>query len=65
VIVVTSTLLGPRISREELIAAAMRMWEQTVIEDALGDDAATVLPEAIRLVLQAPDRTADEIAARD
>lgn len=50
-IVVTSTLLGPRISREELIAAAMRMWEQTVIEDALGDDAATALPEAVRLVL--------------
>jgi hypothetical protein len=51
VIVVTSTLLGPRISREEMIAAAMRLWEQTVIEDALGDDAARVLPEAIRLVL--------------
>ena len=33
------------------MAAVMRLWEQTVIEDALGDDAATVLPEAIRLVL--------------
>ncbi len=51
VIVATSTPLGVRISREEMIAAAMRLWEQTVIEDALGDDAAAVLPEAIRLVL--------------
>ena len=50
-IVASSTRLGVRISREELIAAAMRLWEQTAIEDALGDDAAAVLPEAIRLVL--------------
>ena len=27
------------------------MWEQAAIEDALGEDAASVLPEAIRLVL--------------
>jgi hypothetical protein len=39
------------IPKEELIAAAMRVWEQGVIEAALGDDAARVLPEAIRLVL--------------
>ncbi|HYI07596.1 MAG TPA: hypothetical protein VEK57_00870 [Thermoanaerobaculia bacterium] len=51
VIVATSTPLGVRISREEMITAAMRLWEQTVIEDVLGDDAAAVLPEAIRLVL--------------
>ena len=51
VIVAKSTPLGVRISREEMIAAAMRLWEQTVIEDALGEDAAAVLPEAIRLVL--------------
>jgi hypothetical protein len=51
VIVATSTPLGVRITREEMIAAAMRLWEQTVIEDALGDDVAAVLPEAIRLVL--------------
>ena len=51
VIVATSTPLGVRITREEMIAAAMRLWEQTVIEDALGDDATAVLPEAIRLVL--------------
>ncbi|HYC91302.1 MAG TPA: hypothetical protein VEO54_18925 [Thermoanaerobaculia bacterium] len=51
VIVAISTGVGVRITREEMIAAAMRLWEQTVIEDALGDDAAAVLPEAIRLVL--------------
>jgi len=51
VIVATSTGLGLRISREELMAAAMRLWEQATIEDALGEDAAAVLPEAIRLVL--------------
>jgi hypothetical protein len=28
----------------------MLKWEQSVIEDALGEDAAVVLPEAIRLV---------------
>ena len=51
VIVAISTGVGVRIAREEMIAAAMRLWEQTVIEDALGDDAAAVLPEATRLVL--------------
>ncbi len=50
VIVAVSTPLGPRVSKEELIAAAMQRWEQSVIEDALGEDAATLLPEAIRLV---------------
>ena len=33
-----------------MVAAAMRVWEQSVIEEALGEDAAAVLPEAIRLV---------------
>lgn len=51
VIVATSTPLGVKVSREEMMVAAMRLWEQSVIEDALGDDAAAVLPEAIRLVL--------------
>ena len=51
VIVAISTGIGVRITREEMIAAAMRLWEQTVIEDALGEEAAVVLPEAIRLVL--------------
>jgi hypothetical protein len=50
-IVAVSTGVGLRIPKEELIAAAMRRWEQGVIEAALGDDAAIVLPEAIRLVL--------------
>jgi hypothetical protein len=51
VIVATSTALGVRIEREEMVAAAMRVWEQDVIEAALGEEAAGVLPEAIRLVL--------------
>ena len=49
-IVAVSTRLGQRVPKEEMIAAAMRLWEQSVIEAALGDDAAAVLPEAIRLV---------------
>jgi hypothetical protein len=49
-IVAASTRLGQRVPREEMIAAAMRVWEQSVIEEALGEDAAKVLPEAIRLV---------------
>ena len=49
-IVAASTRLGQRVTREEMIAAALRKWEQGVIEEALGQDAARVLPEAIRLV---------------
>lgn len=49
-IVAVSTGLGQRITREEMIAAAMRLWEQLAIEEALGEDVASVLPEAIRLV---------------
>lgn len=49
-IVAVSTRVGQRVTREEMIAAAMRAYEQTVIEEALGDEAASVLPEAIRLV---------------
>jgi hypothetical protein len=49
-IVAVSTGLGQRVTREEMIAAAMRVWEQVVIEEALAEDAAAVLPEAIRLV---------------
>ena len=49
-IVAVSTGLGMRISKEELIAAAMGKWDQIDIEAALGEDAASVLPEAIRLV---------------
>lgn len=49
-IVTVSTGVGLRVPREELIAAAMRVWRQDEIEDALGEDAGRVLPEAIRLV---------------
>jgi hypothetical protein len=57
-IVAVSTGLGQRVTREEMMAAAMRVWEQGVIEEALGEDAAAVLPEAIRLVeLRAFDGT--------
>ena len=49
-IVAVSTRLGQRVTKEEMIAAAMRIWEQGVIEEALGDEAPGVLPEAIRLV---------------
>ena len=49
-IVAVSTRLGQRVTHEEMVAAAMRIWEQSVIEEALGKDAAAVLPEAIRLV---------------
>jgi hypothetical protein len=41
---------GIRVGREEMMAAAMRRWEQAVIEEALGDEAAAVLPKAVRLV---------------
>jgi hypothetical protein len=44
------TAIGERMTREELVAVAMKTWEQSVIEDALGKDAPSVLPEAIRLV---------------
>ena len=49
-IVAVSTGIGQRIPREEMIAVAMRIWPQAEIEEALGDDAGCVLPEAIRLV---------------
>ena len=49
-IVAVWTALGERMTREELVAVAMQTWEQSVIEAALGKDAPSVLPEAIRLV---------------
>src|SRR5258708_21863907 len=48
-IVAVPTRLGQRISKEELIAAALQVWPAAVIEEALGDDAATVLPDVLRL----------------
>jgi hypothetical protein len=49
-IVAVSTGMGTRVTKEEMIATAMRLWDQSVIEEALGDDAARLIPEAIRLV---------------
>ena|SRR5437764_640810 len=49
-IVAVETGIGLRIPREEMLALAMRAWPQAVIEEALGDEAPGVLPEAIRLV---------------
>ncbi|HEY2321238.1 MAG TPA: hypothetical protein VGJ82_00110 [Thermoanaerobaculia bacterium] len=49
-IVAVRTSLGMRVAREEMVAAALRLWEQAVVEEALGAEAAAVLPEAIRLV---------------
>ena len=49
-IVAVETGIGLRIPREEMLALAMRVWPQAVIEEALGDEAPGVLPEAIRLV---------------
>jgi hypothetical protein len=50
VIVAVETGVGLRIPREEMLTLAMRVWPQAVIEEALGEDAPRVLPEAIRLV---------------
>jgi hypothetical protein len=49
-IVAISTRLGQRVAKEEVIFEAMGVWEQAVMEEALGEEAASVLPEAIRLV---------------
>jgi hypothetical protein len=49
-IVAVSTGMGTRVTKEEMIATAMRLWDQSVIEEALGDDAARLIPEATRLV---------------
>jgi hypothetical protein len=49
-IVAVSTRAGMRVSKEEMIAAAMRTWPQSMIEEALGADAMRAMPEAIRLV---------------
>jgi hypothetical protein len=49
-IVAVSTAVGVRVTREEMVAAAMGRWELAVIEKALGRETSRVLPEAIRLV---------------
>src|SRR5436305_13369342 len=50
IVAVSVGVVGLRVSKEDMIAAAMRIWPLAVIEDALGDEARRVLPEAIRLV---------------
>ena len=47
---VASTSVGKWIWRAELMAKAMELWAPEVIEEALGADAASVLPEAVRLI---------------
>jgi hypothetical protein len=49
-IVAVSTAIGRRVPREEMVAAAMRTWDQATIEEALGEEAVSILPEAVRLV---------------
>src|SRR3954447_373229 len=49
-IVAVSTAVGVRVTREEMVAAAMGRWEPAVIERAMGREAAGGLPEAIRRV---------------
>jgi hypothetical protein len=45
----TRTPLGRWVRREELMAKALEVWSREAIEEALGADADTALPEAIRL----------------
>ena len=49
-IVAVSTAVGVRVTREEMVAAAMGRWELAVIERAVGRGAPRVLPEADRPV---------------
>ncbi|HEX7150507.1 MAG TPA: hypothetical protein VF618_03390 [Thermoanaerobaculia bacterium] len=41
---------GQRVGRGELVAAAVRVWGLAAVEEALGGEAAAVLPEAVRQV---------------
>jgi hypothetical protein len=43
-----TTPLGKWFPREELMAKALETWPLDVIEDALGPDAARILPQALR-----------------
>ena len=52
---VNETPLGEWIWREQIIAKAIELWPQEVIEEALGSDAERVLPHARRLALLRPD----------
>jgi hypothetical protein len=46
---VTSTALGSWIWREELMAKALEIWSHEAIEEALGPEADSVLPDSVRL----------------
>jgi hypothetical protein len=46
---VASSSVGTWIWREELMVKALELWALEAIEEALGAEAAAVLPEAIRL----------------
>jgi endonuclease/exonuclease/phosphatase (EEP) superfamily protein YafD len=50
IVAVSVGMVGLRVPQEEMIAAAMRIWPQAEIEEALGEAARWALPEAIRLV---------------
>ena len=43
-----TTPLGKWFPRAEMMAKALEIWPMHVIEDALGDDADGILPQAIR-----------------
>jgi len=46
-----TTPLGKWVGRNELMAKAVELWPREVIEEALGNDAEAVLPEAVRLAV--------------
>src|SRR5260370_24478363 len=50
IVAVSIGVVGLRVPKEELITAAMRIWPQAGIEEALGKDGRWGLPGAIRLV---------------
>jgi hypothetical protein len=49
-IVLMETPIGKWVRREELVAKALELWPRESIEEALGTEADTVLPHAVRLV---------------
>jgi hypothetical protein len=52
--VAVPTRLGQRISRDEMMVATLQVWPAAVIEEALGDDLAAVLPEVLTLAGDQP-----------
>lgn len=53
-IVAVSTSLGRRIAREEMIAEAVQVWGLAALEEALGAEAAEVLPAEPGKIADAP-----------